>query len=159
MNQELLQQIGQIFRQKRIKKNYSLEKISEITKISIKNLIYIEEGNLQKLPGKFYEKSFIKIYSEALRIKNGELISMYLEANKEHLSINQNKEIRSFNKLRNFFSERKLPSVAFLSASLIIFSFIIIFQLFTSNEEVKTNLTFEKIIIKIRRKNIYKNYY
>ena len=144
MNQELLQQIGQIFRQKRIKKNYSLEKISEITKISIKNLIYIEEGNFQKLPGKFYEKSFIKIYSEALRIKNGELISMYLEANKEHRSINQNKEIRSFNKLSNFFSERKLPSVAFLSASLIIFSFIIIFQLFTSNEEVKTNLTFEK---------------
>ena len=82
MNQELLQQIGQIFRQKRIKKNYSLEQISEITKISIKYLIYIEEGNLQKLPGKFYEKSFIKIYSEALRIKNGELISMYLEANK-----------------------------------------------------------------------------
>ena len=31
-----------------------------------------------------------------------------------------------------------------MSASLIIFSFIIIFQLFTSNEEVKTNLTFEK---------------
>ena len=62
MNQELLQQIGQIFRQKRIKKNYSLEQISEITKISIKNLIYIEEGNFQKLPGKFYEKSFKLIF-------------------------------------------------------------------------------------------------
>ena len=42
MNQQLLEEIGQILYQKRIKKKYSLEQISEITKVSIKNLEFIE---------------------------------------------------------------------------------------------------------------------
>ena len=58
VNQQLLEEIGQILYQKRIKKKYSLEQISEITKISIKNLEFIEQGFFYKLPGKFYEKSF-----------------------------------------------------------------------------------------------------
>ena len=68
MNQKLLEEIGQILYQKRIKKKYSLEQISEITKISIRNLEFIEQGFFYKLPGKFYEKSFLKILKKSVNL-------------------------------------------------------------------------------------------
>ena len=57
MNQELLKNIGQILHNRRVKRNISLEKISENTKISIRNIVYIEKGEFHKLPGVFYQKS------------------------------------------------------------------------------------------------------
>ena len=145
MNQQLLEEIGQILYQKRIKKKYSLEQISEITKISIKNLEFIEQGFFYKLPGKFYEKSFLKIYAEVLKLNTEKLINIYKEANKiiDEPTENINKEIINIKKLHNFFSENRLPSIAFLSISLIIFSFIIIFQLFLP-DKIKTNFTMKK---------------
>ena len=64
MNKELLNDIGQILRNRRVKRDISLEKISENTKISIKNIVYIEKGEFHKLPGVFYQKSFLKIYAK-----------------------------------------------------------------------------------------------
>ena len=145
MNQKLLEEIGQILYQKRIKKKYSLEQISEITKISIRNLEFIEQGFFYKLPGKFYEKSFLKIYAEVLKLNTEKLINIYKEANQiiDEPTENINKEIINIKKLHNFFSENRLPSIAFLSISLIIFSFIIIFQLFLP-DKIKTNFTMKK---------------
>ena len=145
MNQKLLEEIGQILYQKRIKKKYSLEQISEITKISIRNLEFIEQGFFYKLPGKFYEKSFLKIYAEVLKLNTEKLINIYKEANEiiDEPTENINKEIINIKKLHNFFSENRLPSIAFLSISLIIFSFIIIFQLFLP-DKIKTNFTMKK---------------
>ena len=82
MNQELLKNIGQILHNRRLKRNISVEKISENTKISIKNVIYIEKGEFHKLPGVFYQKSFIKIYATYLRIKPENVLKMYEEATK-----------------------------------------------------------------------------
>ena len=67
------------------------------------------------------------------------------EANKiiDEPTENINKEIINIKKLHNFFSENRLPSIAFLSISLIIFSFIIIFQLFLP-DKIKTNFTMKK---------------
>ena len=54
--------IGQILKTFRVKKNYTIEKISHKTKISIQNIENIEEGNFHLIGGKFYQKSFLKLY-------------------------------------------------------------------------------------------------
>ena len=68
MNQKLLEEIGQILYQKRIKKKYSLEQISEITKIPIKNLEFIEHlwagGEIKIIYKMFLRKSFILMKQE-----------------------------------------------------------------------------------------------
>ena len=46
-------QIGQKLKNSRLKKNLTLEKISKKTKISIQNLINIENGELHLLAGEF----------------------------------------------------------------------------------------------------------
>ena len=94
MNQKLLEEIGQILYNSRVKKNYSLEKASENTKISIRNLEYLEKGLFHKLPGEFYQKSFIKIYSQSLKINTEKLLSMYQEAIRPHSEFTKEEEER-----------------------------------------------------------------
>ena len=69
--------IGQILNTFRVKKNYTIEKISHKTKISIQNIENIEEGNFHLIGGKFYQKSFLKLYSKALRISDRKILAMF----------------------------------------------------------------------------------
>ena len=69
--------IGQILKTFRVKKNYTIEKISHKTKISIQNIENIEEGNFHLIGGKFYQKSFLKLYSKALRISDRKILAMF----------------------------------------------------------------------------------
>ena len=68
MEEEKVKHVGQILKDYRLKKKITIEKISNKTKITIQNLINIEEGNLDLIRGQFYQRSFIKSYVEALRI-------------------------------------------------------------------------------------------
>ena len=77
MKEDFFKEIGLKLNQTRLKKGYSLEQIASSTKISIQHLKNIEDGNFRMLPGKFYEKSFIKIYARVLRIKDTKLINIY----------------------------------------------------------------------------------
>ena len=75
--------IGQILKTFRQKKKYTQEKISDKTKISIQNIENIEEGNFDLIGGKFYQKSFIKLYAKALRISDRKILAFFDgEANK-----------------------------------------------------------------------------
>ena len=65
---EVYAQIGQQLKNTRLKRGLSLEKISNKTKISIQNLEHIENGKGYLIAGEFYQRSFIKSYSKALRI-------------------------------------------------------------------------------------------
>ena len=69
--------IGQILKTFRVKKKYTIEKISHKTKISIQNIENIEEGNFHLIGGKFYQKSFLKLYSKALRISERKILTMF----------------------------------------------------------------------------------
>ena len=69
-------EIGQILKQRRIKKKLLIEKISNKTKISIQNLINIEEGDFHLIAGKFYQRSFVKAYCEALKISDKKILSL-----------------------------------------------------------------------------------
>ena len=74
MEEEKVKHVGQILKDYRLKKKITIEKISNKTKISIQNLINIEEGNLHLIGGQFYQRSFIKSYVEALRISEKKIL-------------------------------------------------------------------------------------
>ena len=71
--------IGQILKTSRVKKKYTIEKISHKTKISIQNIEHLEEGNFYLIGGRFYQKSFLKLYSKALRISDRKILAMFDE--------------------------------------------------------------------------------
>ena len=161
MNQELLKNIGQILHNRRLKRNISVEKISENTKISIKNVIYIEKGEFHKLPGVFYQKSFIKIYATYLRIKPENVLKMYEEAtkvtyvNKENVKENYKEQgTKKIEILNYFFSDKKLPTLGFLLICLISFFFIITFKIFIPNQKIQSeNYSLNNDIDKIQNEN------
>ncbi|MFV9509781.1 RodZ domain-containing protein [Tepidibacillus sp. LV47] len=70
------EELGQLLRELRIKKGYSIEDIQEITKIRSKYIEAIEQGRLDELPGNFYAKAFIKSYGEVVGL-NPDLIEQY----------------------------------------------------------------------------------
>ena len=56
MEEEKAKHVGQILKDYRLKKKITIEKISSKTNISIQNLTNIEEGNLNLIAGKFYQR-------------------------------------------------------------------------------------------------------
>ena len=55
----------------------SLEQIAESTKISIRSLAAIEQGDFRKLPGGIYDTSYIRQYARAIEYDECALIAFY----------------------------------------------------------------------------------
>jgi cytoskeletal protein RodZ len=55
----------------------SLEQISQNTKISVRALRAIEEGEFKKLPGGIYNTSYIRQYARAIDFDESELLAYY----------------------------------------------------------------------------------
>ena len=55
----------------------SLEQISQNTKISVRALQAIEEGEFKKLPGGIYNTSYIRQYARAIEFDEHELLAYY----------------------------------------------------------------------------------
>lgn len=55
----------------------SLEQISQSTKISVRSLQAIEEGEFKKLPGGIYNTSYIRQYARAIEFDESEILSYY----------------------------------------------------------------------------------
>lgn len=55
----------------------SLEQISKNTKISVRALQAIEEGEFKKLPGGIYNTSYIRQYCRAIEFDETELLAYY----------------------------------------------------------------------------------
>ena len=61
----------------RQKKAISLEQIAETTKIGIRSLRAIEEGQFQKLPGGVYSTSYIRQYARAIEFDDSQILTQY----------------------------------------------------------------------------------
>lgn len=72
-----LSELGLKLKEARIQKGLSLEELQEITKIQLRYLIGIEEGNYSMMPGKFYARAFIKQYAEAVGLSADELFEEF----------------------------------------------------------------------------------
>jgi len=55
----------------------SLQQIAESTKISIRSLEAIEQGDFRKLPGGIYNTSYIKQYARAIDYDEAEILAAY----------------------------------------------------------------------------------
>src|SRR5437588_5968400 len=55
----------------------SLEQIADSTKISIRSLEAIEQGDFRKLPGGIYNTSYIKQYARAIDFDESTLLAAY----------------------------------------------------------------------------------
>jgi len=55
----------------------TLEQISKNTKISVRSLQAIEQGEFKKLPGGIYNTSYIRQYARAIEFDEHELLAYY----------------------------------------------------------------------------------
>ncbi len=82
--------IAQIFKIAREEENVTLEEVSADLKIDIKYLKALEEGRVDKLPKGVYEKNFLKVYANYLKIDASEILQVYDE-NIKHEKIDREK--------------------------------------------------------------------
>jgi cytoskeletal protein RodZ len=64
----------------RHQKGISLRQIAESTKIGVRYLEAIECGQFGKLPGGFYNVSYIRQYAQAIEASEVELLECYLQS-------------------------------------------------------------------------------
>lgn len=72
-----MNQIGNVLKEARDNKGLSLDEIQRETKIQRRYLEYIELGELDKLPGNFYAKAFVKQYCEAVGLNSSEILTEF----------------------------------------------------------------------------------
>lgn len=75
-----LKTIGSILRKKREEHAYTLEHVSEITRITLTCLRNIEEGNLEALPGLVFVRGFIRNYAKLLGLESDWMIESLNQA-------------------------------------------------------------------------------
>ena len=136
MEEEKVRHVGQILKDYRLKKKITIEKISSKTKISIQNLINIEEGNLDSIGGQFYQRSFIKSYVDALRISEKKILLLLdnvLHNSDEKVIFKKDLDLEANKRL---IITEKIPTVPLmLFASLGLITFFLI-NLFIDNDKL-----------------------
>jgi cytoskeleton protein RodZ len=65
--------IGERLREERLRRGFTIEQIAESTKINPSLLVAIEADDLERLPGTFFTRSFIRQYAHALGMDAAEL--------------------------------------------------------------------------------------
>src|SRR5699024_12342076 len=79
-----MNEIGEILKDARIEKGYTLDDLQQITKIQKRYLQAIEDGNTDILPGRFYMRAFVKQYADIVDLDGEELLEEHLtETSKE----------------------------------------------------------------------------
>lgn len=71
--------LGELLREAREAKGYSLDDLQSITKIQKRYLSGIEKEDYSSMPGAFYARAFIKQYAEAVDLDPQEILSLYKE--------------------------------------------------------------------------------
>lgn len=125
-----MEHIGIKLKELRISKGLSIEDVQNATKIRTWYIKAIEDGNLDKLPGKFYEKAFIKTYSE--------LVNLDPTIYNEYLETFSNENIEEVKITDNYYNKEKFSSklTRWLSKSLVyilVILVIFIIYIFVSN--------------------------
>lgn len=75
-----MKEIGQLLKDKRDSLKISLEEVAVSTKISVKILQALEEGDLAKLPAKPFVRGFIQSYSKFLGLDVKEILEKFQQA-------------------------------------------------------------------------------
>ena len=119
--------LGEILKTERIKRAISIDQISKITNISEKQLYSLENNQFHLIPGKFYLKSFLKSYLNAIDINEEDFFRQYKEQINSIQYENVNDNSLHYNKLLfSRFKKRKIwLYIIFLGILLIMVLFLI----------------------------------
>lgn len=130
-------EIGELLRELRLKKGLSIDDIQEITKIRSRYIQAIEEGNLDKLPGQFYAKAFIKAYSEVVELDPA-ILAEYQEAipSQEFENIQIKPQYSLASDRRSRFGKWLFSSLVYLLIGLTLL-FVYIFYVSYTSEQTK----------------------
>jgi cytoskeletal protein RodZ len=74
---------GEKFRKERERRGFSLDDVSNVTKIGARMLKAIEDEHFDKLPGGVFNKGFIRAYARHLGLNDEEAVTEYLAALRE----------------------------------------------------------------------------
>lgn len=75
-----LRDVGQSLKEAREAQNLSLDEIAQRTRITVRHLIALEEGNESDLPEVFYIRGFLKKYAEAVGLSPKDVADAYRAA-------------------------------------------------------------------------------
>lgn len=73
-----MNEIGEILKEARIEKGYTLDDLQQITKIQKRYLQAIEDGNTDILPGRFYARAFVKQYADIVGLDGEQLLEEHV---------------------------------------------------------------------------------
>src|ERR1700683_3086103 len=76
----MMKELGALLKQKREEKGVSLEEVSVATKIGVRVLMSIEEGDIEKLPPRAFVRGFIQSYAKYLGLDVREILNKFQEA-------------------------------------------------------------------------------
>lgn len=128
-------EIGELLRELRLKKDLSIDDIQEITKIRSRYIQAIEEGNLDRLPGQFYAKAFIKAYAEVVELDPA-ILAEYQDAlpNPEIENIQIKPQYSSLSSTRSKLGKWLFVSLIYLLIALILIFAYIFYVSYTSEQ-------------------------
>lgn len=75
-----LSELGRRLREARSKRGWSLQQISERTRITVKHLQALEQGNVSGMPAPVYIRGFVRGYAKALDLSEEEMLRSLDEA-------------------------------------------------------------------------------
>ncbi len=91
-DEENLESIGSILRQQREKKKLKLEEISEELKIRPQHLKALENDQFELLPGRLYQRSFLKTYAQFLDLDQAHILEMFDQQEKSQRLLRKESE-------------------------------------------------------------------
>ena len=131
---EAYAQIGQQLKNTRLKRGLSLEKISYKTKISIQNLEHIENGKSYLIAGEFYQRSFIKSYSKALRIDGKKFLLALDNSLKKESEQGIDYKKKELSQEKNKIINEKIPTTALVFVASIGLIVIFLFNIVVNRD-------------------------
>lgn len=125
--------LGEKLKKLRSERRTSLNEVSRFTKIQVKYLEYLEEGQYEKLPVDVYVKGFLRGYAEFLGVNENILIKLYekeqgIKRNIEKRGKDPRKKTESIN-MASFVFTPKL-AVMILSAVAVVGGFVYLYKEF-----------------------------
>lgn len=102
----MVKEIGEFLREVREEKGLTLDDISRETKIQIKYLFALEEGDFSLFSGEIYIKGALRNYARVVGINDNEIISFYDQLKKKYAA-EENNDSGKPKKGRNIFLNQK----------------------------------------------------